>query len=111
MMIMLYTKAAINNLMEKYLKMNRKRNGVKNTTSIQLIKDSQFFLSLNTFNRKKNSLKDCAGVGFERPPSPSFHPYAGGSSTLSKNAIVYMISYKKKTLVRYVIFLLKKNIV
>jgi len=79
--------------MEKYLKMNRNRKGVKKTTSIQLIKESQFFLSLNTFNRKKNSLKDCEEVGFEREPSLSFHPYAGGSSTLSKNAIVCLISY------------------
>jgi hypothetical protein len=56
-MIMLYTKATINSLMDKYLNMNRKRNGVKASTKNQLINDSQFFLSLKTFSREKNSLK------------------------------------------------------
>ena len=40
-----------------YLNMNKKKKGDKHTISIQLVKESQFFLFLNTFNLEKNSLK------------------------------------------------------
>jgi hypothetical protein len=54
---MLYTKAITNSLIEKYLNIKTKRNGAKANTKNQLINDSQFFLSLKTFNLEKNSLK------------------------------------------------------
>jgi len=51
-----YTKATISSLKEKYLNMNKNKNGAKHTIIIQLMNESQFFLFLNTFKREKNSL-------------------------------------------------------
>ena len=81
-MIMLYTKAAINNFILKYLKRNINKNGANKSTMVQLMKDSQFFLSLKTFNLEKNSLMICPDVGFEKFPSSSVQPYVGGCNTL-----------------------------
>src|ERR1700761_4998234 len=90
--IILYTKATISSLKVKYLKMNKNRNGASTTIIIQLINESQFFLFLNTFNLEKNSLKICWLFGFARLPLSSVHPYAGGSSTVFKNAINWLLA-------------------
>ena len=43
-------------------------------TIIQLVKESQFLLSLKTFSREKNSLKILEGAGFDNAPFSSFQP-------------------------------------
>jgi len=78
--------------MEKYLNMNKNRNGARQQIIIQLMNDIQFFLLLNTFKREKNSLKSWPGFGFESSPDSFFQPYDGGSNTLSKKAIVWNLS-------------------
>ena len=91
--IMLYTKATINSLMEKYLNTNINRNGARQHTINQLMNESQFFLFLNTFKREKNSLKIWPGLGLESSPNSFFQPYEGGSNTLSKKAIAQKFKF------------------
>jgi hypothetical protein len=88
-----YTKATISNLIEKYLNINKNRNGARQHTINQLMNESQFFLFLNTFKREKNSLKISPGLGFESSPNSFFHPYDGGSNTLSKKAIAQKFKF------------------
>jgi len=74
MIIMLYRKAAANNEKLKYLKINRKKKGIKQKTLSQLKKGSQFFRVLNTLSRAKNSLKISPTLGLIKLPSSSFQP-------------------------------------
>jgi len=67
--------------------MNKNKNGAKHKTDSQLMKESQFFLFLNTFKRKKKWFTIWPGLGFVRLPDSSLHPYAGGSSTFFKKII------------------------
>jgi hypothetical protein len=67
--------------------MNKNKNGVKHSTSAQLVNESQFFLFLKTLSLEKNSRSIWPLQGLVKLPNSSFQPYTGGSRTLFKKII------------------------